>query len=351
MSTEEVLFEHRGAVGHILLNRPKALNALTLDMVYAMTAQLQAWVTDDDIGAVVIEGAGEKGFCAGGDIRALYDSGKAGTSYWYDFYSNEYRLDTLIQEYPKPYVAIINGIVMGGGVGVSVNGAYRVASDRTVFAMPETGIGLIPDVGGSYFLPRLKGKSGIYCGLTGNRLKGADCAYVGVATHYTSESGLDALKSELEAIDPAGDLHGQVKGILDGANETVEAPYAAIEANVDRLFAGQNASAVLNGLEGDVSESAAKWLSTIKTKSPTSVLVTFEQLKRGADLSFREGMAQELRCVMRICEGHDFFEGVRAVIIDKDNAPKWSPDTVEAISVAEVLAHFNDLGDKELTFL
>jgi len=348
MSDEpEVKFEVRGAVGHILLNRPKALNALTLDMVMEMTSQLRAWATDDAIATVVIEGAGEKGFCAGGDIRALYESGKAGSDYWYDFYSNEYRLNALIQEYPKPYVAVMNGITMGGGVGVSVNGKYRIVSDRTVFAMPETGIGLIPDVGGSYFLPRLKGEAGMYLGLTGQRMKGADCLYAGVGTHYVPEAKLAELLSALTKA-----KHGAIEETLDEfAEATPEIPYAAIEAGVDRLFAAGTVDEILTNLDADAGEWALKMASTIRAKSPTSVLVTFEQLRRGKTLTFREGMSQELRCVMKINGGHDFYEGVRAVIIDKDNAPAWNPARLEEVSQEAVEAHFAQLNNKELAFL
>jgi enoyl-CoA hydratase len=299
---------------------------------------------------VVIEGEGEKGFCAGGDIRALYESGKAGTEYWYDFYSNEYRLNTLIHEFPKPYIAIMNGITMGGGVGVSVNGSHRIVSDRTVFAMPETGIGLIPDVGGSYFLPRLRGEAGMYLGLTGERMKGPDSLYAGVGTHYVPEGRLGDLVDALCELPAAS--HHLVDEVLEGFDAALEdVPYTTIEADVDRLFAGGSVADILKALEADGGEWAAKMAKTIRAKSPTSVLVTSEQLRRGAGLSFRAGMRQELRCVMKIRDGHDFYEGVRAVIIDKDNAPQWQPARLEDISADDVQAHFTSLGEKELAFL
>ncbi len=345
---QEVLFTKKGAIGHILLNRPKALNALTLSMVMEMTRTLQNWADDDAVLVVVIEGTGEKGFCAGGDIRALYESGKAGTGYWYEFYSNEYRLNTLIKEYPKPYIAIMNGITMGGGVGVSVNGSHRIVSDRTVFAMPETGIGLIPDVGGSYFLPRLRGEAGMYLGLTGARMRGADSLYVGVGTHYVPEAKLHELVEALSSIDDAG----QVEGVLAGlADEGDTAPFQDIEARVNEHLGRRSVEDILSSLEAGGDEWAAGLAKTIRTKSPTSVLVTFEQLRHGRDLSFREGMAQELRCVMKIKDGHDFYEGVRAVIVDKDNAPGWQPANLRDVPRAEVEAHFAGLGDQELAFL
>ncbi len=349
MSTDpEIIFSQKGALGHVLLNRPKALNALTLDMALAMTDQLLKWADDDAVQAVLVVGAGEKGFCAGGDIRALYDSGKAGTPYWYEFYSNEYRLDTLIHEFPKPYVALIDGITMGGGVGISVNGQYRVATDRTVFAMPETGIGLIPDVGGSYFLPRLPGAMGMYLGLTGARLKAADTVKLGVATHYVPDIALEGLHEDLAAIASSAD----VEHVLGKYAEAItEAPSDAIRGLVDQHFGHGSVADIIASLESADDEWAAKTLQVLQSKSPTSLLVTFEQLRRGKALSFREGIAQELRCVMRVRDGHDFFEGVRAVIIDKDNAPQWKPANIADVDPAYVAEHFAPLGDQEQTFL
>jgi len=348
----EIVFEQRGSVGHILLSRPKALNALTLSMVMDMTGQLQAWSDDASIACIVIEGAGEKGFCAGGDIRALYESGKAGSDYWYEFYSNEYRLNTLIKEYPKPYIAVMNGITMGGGVGVSVNGSHRVVSDRTVFAMPETGIGLIPDVGGSFFLPRLKGAAGMYLGLTGNRMKAADCRYVGVGTHHVPDAELETLIVELSAVEAGARASTNIETVLGAfVTEPDDCPYKSIEAEVDRCFAGESVDAILTSLRDNESDWAEGILKLIGMKSPTSIMVTFEQLRRGGELSFREGMAQELRCVMKIRDGHDFYEGVRAVIIDKDNTPKWAPSTLNDVSSSDVTEHFDEIGEKELAFL
>lgn len=347
-SDPEILFTQEGALGHILLNRPKALNALTLDMALAMTKQLLAWADDASIQAVLVEGAGEKGFCAGGDIRALYDSGKAGTPYWYEFYSNEYRLDTLIHEFPKPFVALIDGITMGGGVGISINGQYRVATDRTVFAMPETGIGLIPDVGGSYFLPRLPGAMGMYLGLTGARLKAADCVKLGVATHYVPDVGLEDLVADLAAVEKSADV-GDVLGRY--SEGITEAPSDDIRQAVDQHFSHGSVVEIIASLEAADDEWSAKTLAGLKTKSPTSLLVTFEQLTRGKTLTFREGISQELRCVIRIRDGHDFFEGVRAVIVDKDNAPKWKPARIEDVDPDYVAEHFANLGDQKQTFL
>ena len=349
---EEVIFSKKGSVGHILLNRPKALNALTLEMVMAMTNRLHRWSDDEDIVAVVVEGAGEKGFCAGGDIRALYDSGKAQTDYWYKFYSNEYRLDTLIHEYPKPYISLLNGITMGGGVGISINGKFRIASERTVFAMPETGIGLIPDVGGSYFLPRLPGAAGMYLGLTGARLRGPDATKLGVATHFMPEAETVSFMDELCGLDPDDATTADVESVIAKHTEPeYVSPYDNIRENVDAMFSGGSVQTICSSLEAAASEWSLDALRTLRSKSPLSVMVTFEQLRRGKNLTFRDGIAQELRCVMHINRGHDFYEGVRAVIVDKDNEPKWSPAQLEDVLPEKVAAHFENIGKQELVFL
>jgi enoyl-CoA hydratase len=243
MSEEaEVLFERRGAVGLITLNRPKALNALTHGMCLAMKAQLDTWATDDAVKTVVVRGVGERAFCAGGDIRALYESGRAGTAYALDFYRDEYILDAAIKHFPKPYVALIRGIVMGGGVGVSLNGSHRVADESTMFAMPETGIGLFPDVGGSYFLPRLPGETGMYLALTGARLKSADALNSGVATHFVAAAKTEALIERLAASE-APDA-----AIRDVAGNAGAPPLAEHQGVIDRCFAGTSVEAILSAL-------------------------------------------------------------------------------------------------------
>jgi enoyl-CoA hydratase len=245
MSDAEVLFEKRGAVALVTLNRPKALNALTRDMCLAMKAQLDAWAGDPQIETVVVQGSGERAFCAGGDIRSLYESGKAGTSYALDFYRDEYILDAAIKHYPKPYVALISGIVMGGGVGVSVHGSHRVADETTTFAMPETGIGLFPDVGGSFFLPRCAGQVGMYLALTGARLKTADCLYAGVATHFAAKDKRPELIARLAAGAPPDEA-------LNGLSEAVPATFLdSHRKSIDAIFAKDSAEDVLAALDAD----------------------------------------------------------------------------------------------------
>lgn len=335
--TEEVLFEVRGKSGVITLNRPEALNALTLNMVRLMKPVLSDWAADEAIENVVIEGAGEKGFCAGGDIRALHDWGQAGAPEATGFYREEYQLNRQIKTFPKPYIALIDGITMGGGVGVSVHGSHRVATERTLFAMPETGIGLLPDVGGTYFLPRLAGQTGAWLVLTGARLRGADALVAGVATHYTDGENMDKLKAAL-----AGG--GDVEALLAAHHQTPDgASLPAQQGDIDRLFAGDSVADIGAALEKDGGDWAMAQLAAIKTKSPTSAAVALRQMRDGIKADFDDCMRIEMRAVTRIMALPDFYEGVRATIIEKTGAPNWSPQ-------ADINAIFAPLGDDELAF-
>ena len=341
---DEILFERRGAVGLITLNRPKALNALTHDMCLSMKVQLDAWAGDDTVRTVVIRGTGERAFCAGGDIRALFDSGKAGTSYAHDFYRDEYRLNAAIKHFPKPYLALLHGIVMGGGVGVSVHGSHRVANEGMTFAMPETGIGLFPDVGGSYFLPRLPGEIGMYVALTGERLNAADSVYAGVATHFVPAAQTEALVSALEE-------GAEPDFVLRSFTEkTGASPLSHTREAIDRVFSAESLDGILAALDDEGSEWSSKVAATIRKKSPTSTKVTFRQIRNGARLGFDECMRMEYRMVNRIIAGHDFYEGVRAAIIDKDNSPNWKPARLQDVTADQVDAYFAPLagGDLEL---
>jgi enoyl-CoA hydratase len=342
LSDSEVLFERRGAIGLVTLNRPKALNALTHGMCVAMKAQLDPWKTDSAVKTIVIQGEGERAFAAGGDIRALYESGKAGTPYALDFYRDEYILNALIKHYPKPYVALIRGIVMGGGVGVSVHGSHRIADESTTFAMPETGIGLFPDVGGSYFLPRCPGDTGLYLALTGARLKAADALYVGVATHFVPGAEREALIGTLASGDAPD------KAIAALASDPGAAPLIALRADIDAHFSKASVEAILASLDKDGSDWARETAKTIRTKSPTSTKLAFRQNREGKTLAFDDCMRMEFRMVNRVVAGHDFYEGVRATIIDKDNTPKWKPATLAEVSDADIAAYFAKLGSREL---
>lgn len=343
-AADEVVFTRKGAIGHILLNRPKALNALTLNMCELMTAQLKAWAVDEDVKAVVVTGTGEKAFCAGGDVVRLYEDGRAGKPYPYQFWKTEYRLNTLIRRYPKPYIALIDGIVMGGGVGVSVHGGYRIATDRTMFAMPETGIGLFPDVGGGYFLPRLPGASGVYLGLTGRRLKGPDCVALGIANAFVRHDKLAALEEKLAA-DAVSDLD-EISYLVGLFAEPVDdAPISGDLTNIGRYFAGETVEQILAALDAGDDAWAADQRKILSSKSPTAMKVTLHQIRAGAGLSFEECMKMEWRIANRCAVGKDFYEGVRALLIDKDNAPKWSPSTLADVSAADVAAYFAPLPD------
>jgi enoyl-CoA hydratase len=343
MSNEsEILFEQRGSAGLITLNRPKALNALTQDMTLAAKVQLDAWAHDDAIKAVIIQGAGERAFCAGGDIRALYESGKAGTPYALDFYRNEYRLDATIKHFSKPYVALIRGIVMGGGVGVSVHGSHRIADESTVFAMPETGIGLFPDVGGSYFLPRCPGAIGMYLALTGARLKTADALYAGVATHFVPAAKWDALIAKIAEGAPPD-------AALQGLAEDVPGDYLPQHHEViDRIFALNSVEEILAALDAEHTDWSRDTAKTIRTKSPTATKLAFRQIREGAKREFDDCMKMEFRMVNRVVAGHEFYEGVRATIIDKDGAPHWNPATLEDVSDVDIDAYFEPLEKNEL---
>lgn len=343
MSQEaEVLFSRIGAAGLITLNRPKALNALTLNMVRLIHPQLNEWAHDPSIKLVMIEGAGEKGFCAGGDIRALHDWGKAGARDVYDFYREEYHLNTAIKRYPKPYVALMDGITMGGGVGMSVHGSHRVATERLVFAMPETGIGLIPDVGGTYFLPRLPGCIGMYLALTGERLKAADACYAGIADVFVEGGKIEALK---QALGEGGEVDAVLAAFKTDAGL---APLEAQRAIIDRHFGGDSVADILASLQADGGDWALAMARLIESKSPTCEIVAHRQLRLGATLSFEECMAVDFRLTSRCMQGHDFYEGVRAVIIDKDQSPKWKPASLADVSKASVDAYFDSLGADEL---
>ncbi|MCW2309325.1 enoyl-CoA hydratase/isomerase family protein [Rhodobium gokarnense] len=337
MSSVEIFFEKRGHAGLVTLARPQALNALTHEMTNELQAQLDAWRDDDSVRHVVVEALGDKAFCAGGDIRHIYDMGKAGDPRQIDFFRDEYRLNATIKHYPKPYIALINGIVMGGGVGISVHGSHRVATERIGFAMPEVGIGFFPDVGGTYFLPRLPGETGMYCALTGARLKEADARWAGIATHTVASDDLSAI---IEALAEADDVDAALHRF---ARDPGPAPLAETAPVIDRLFAGDSLGGILAALdreEGEHAEFAAKTAATIREKSPTSLHIAFQQMRRGARLSFDDCMRLEYRIVSRVLHGHDFYEGIRAAIIDKNSVARWDPPEFSHVDSIDIDAHF-----------
>ncbi len=342
----EVICEKRGEAGLITLNRPRALNALTLNMVREMRRALDAWADDPSITRIIVRGAGDKAFCAGGDIRRLTEALKAGErEEALAFWREEYQLNIRIKRYPKPYISLIDGIVMGGGVGVSLHGSHRVAGDRYLFAMPEVGIGFFPDVGATYALPRLPGEAGMYLALTGDRVKRADAVMLGLATHSVASESMDALEQELASGTPVEAALAKV------AADPGPAPLAAHRDIIDTCFSGSSVADVFHRLDGAAakgSEFAARTVAGMRAKSPTSMSIAFEQVRRGASLDFEDAMKTEFRIVSRIGEGRDFFEGVRAVLIDKDNQPRWQPASLEEIRRETIEHHFASLGDNDL---
>jgi len=343
--TDDILLRVEGHAGFLSLNRPSALNALTLPMVHAMTQALLAWRDDDAVKCVVIDHADGRGFCAGGDIAFLRDSaindgGVSGRKFFHD----EYQLNHLLFTYPKPVVAFMDGITMGGGVGISQPARFRVATENTKFAMPETGIGLFPDVGGGWYLSRLEGRVGQYLALTGSRVAGPGCLALGLATHYVPSSALAEAKARIASEDVE-----RLDGILGTVSDTLPASKIVDTlVQINRHFASNALEGILTSLEGDDSDWAMKELATLQTKSPQTCKVALRQLDESLKLTdFTYNMAMEYRIASRMLVRPDFAEGVRAVIVDKDNSPKWDPATAEGVTDALVDAIFAPLPAQE----
>ncbi|WP_129790915.1 enoyl-CoA hydratase/isomerase family protein [Sphingosinicella sp. CPCC 101087] len=341
--TTDVLTFTEGAIGRIRLNRPKAIHALTTEMCSTMIAALLEWREDPEIACVTIDHAEGRGFCAGGDVVMLRDSGSGDGKAARAFFHEEYRLNHLLFTYGKPTIAFMDGITMGGGVGISQPCRYRVATQNTRFAMPETAIGLFPDVGGGWYLSRLPGSTGQFLALTGARLDGAECLNLGLATHYLPAEALDPVKAGIAA------HPGDAGAVLAAA--TVGPPEARIAGNreeIDRLFAAASLEALLDALRADGSEWAAKELATLETKSPQACKVSLRLLAEGAEMpSFADEMRQEYAIASRVVGRHDFQEGVRAVLVDKDNAPRWNPPAPEGVTDAMLDEIFAQLPEGE----
>lgn len=335
----EITFETRGAAGLITLRRPKALNALTLPMVEAMHRQLRVWAADARITRVVVRGSGGRAFCAGGDIRQIHALGRAGRhADVMAFWRAEYLLDATVKAYPKPYIALIEGIVMGGGVGISLHGDVRVAAENYSFAMPETGIGFFPDVGATYALPRLPGCTGRYLALTGARIGAGDALAVGLATHAARAEDFAGI---VERLAGGGDVAAALEGLDASAPET--GPLVAERERIDACFCADSVAEVLSRLDAAAREGSAfaqATAATLRTRSPTSLTIAHAQMVHGAEMSFAEALRVEYRLCERAMRGHDFYEGVRAVIVDKDNRPAWQPATLDAVDRAAIEAAF-----------
>jgi enoyl-CoA hydratase len=336
MMTDQLLISIDNGVGRIRLNRPKAIHALTTEMCAAMIDTLLAWRQDDSVVAVMLDHAPSpdgdpklsRGFCAGGDIAMLAGSAKGDCAQAEQFFHTEYRLNHLLFVYEKPVIAFIDGVVMGGGVGISDPARFRIATERTTYAMPETGIGLFPDVGGGWFLPRMPGRAGAWLATTGARIKGADCLAIGIATHYMASDKLDAVKARIIA-DPDG-----LGEILDEMSDTPPpSEWEARREDIDRLFASDRYQDILAALQADGSEWARAQLATLATKSPQTIKVALRQMAEGAAFTdFADNMRNEYRIGCHVIRRPDFIEGVRAVIFDKDNAPRWNPATPEEVT-------------------
>lgn len=340
---EDILVNVRDGVGILTLNRPKAINSLTAGMVAEIDRALHAWEHDDSVHTVLLTGAGERGLCAGGDVVALYHSAKAGGAdarrFWYD----EYRVNAYIGSYPKPYVAVMDGIVMGGGVGVAGHGSIRVVTDTTKMAMPEVGIGFVPDVGGTYLLSRTPGALGLHAALTGAPFSGADAIAMGFADHYVPH-------------DKFADFTGSVVG--DGVEKAlstyaVEPPASSLleqRSWIDECYAGATVADILAALQDHDAAEARAAADLIATRSPVALSVTLAAVRRAADLdTLEDALRQEYRISCAAVKSHDFVEGIRAQLVDKDRNPKWSPASIADVTQADIDAYFVP-ADPDLTF-
>jgi len=335
MEVGEIIIREEGALGRLTLNRPRALNALTLPMCETISAALHAWAASPDIKAVLVDAVPGRAFCAGGDIRAIHDWGRAKDPRALQFFSVEYRMNALIARFPKPYVSLLDGITMGGGVGLSIHGSHRVASENTLFAMPETAIGLFPDVGGSYFLPRCPGEVGMYLGLTGARIGAADMRYAGLATHFLPSVRMGEVAPRLAAGE------GVDRVLEDLAGKPGPGSLGDLQPAIDRTFGAHTVLGILTGLikEGGWGNQTAEVLAS---RSPTSLVLTHQLLKEGAGLGLEESLRLERAIVAHILEGEDFYEGVRAAVVDKDQAPRWRPARLEEVNEAALSAMIAD---------
>jgi len=352
MTTDELITNKKGRIGHIELNRPKALNALNWNMVQRMHEALGNWELDDSVEAVLVTGTGERAFCAGGDVKSIYWAGKAGDvgrdgTLTADFFRAEYTLNYRIANYPKPYLAYLDGVTMGGGVGISVLGSHRIASEHTVFAMPETGIGFFPDVGGSYFMSR-QGPIGLLLALTGQSIDYAATLALGFATHFLPRKYGSELVERLATTGVEGTLEALCK--TPPASDQVE----ELRSLANRCFDCNTLDEVLGRLEhfaaatSGLTTLASEILEKIRQRSPTSVAVAFEQLRRGRSMSLRECLIMEYRISQACMQGHDFYEGIRALLIDKDHAPRWAPETIEGVGPTLIARHFEAMGERDL---
>ena len=331
MTDSSVIASREGRIGRILLNRPKALNALDLPMIAAIAAALAEWRDDPSVHAVVIDSASDRAFCAGGDIRAIRTHAVAGDAAEIEkFFAEEYALNAAIAEYPKPYIALIDGICMGGGIGVSVHGRVRVATEAALFAMPETAIGMFPDIGATFFLPRLPGELGMFLGLTGTRVAGADSVHAGLATHFVPREALPALRAALP--------HEGVEAVAEYSRTLPAFSLAPYRDAIDHCFSAPTVPEILRRLTALALPWADEVLATLAGMSPAALSWSLAAIRRGATLDLRAALAAELRLTRHVTRHPDFAEGVRAMVVDKDRKPRWSPPSVDDVDPAAIAA-------------
>jgi enoyl-CoA hydratase len=347
----DLIARREGAAGIIRLNRPKTINAVTLEMFRDIDKALDAFEADPAVAVIVLEGAGERGLCAGGDIRALWEDSKVGGDLGKVLWREEYILNARIAKFEKPYVAFMDGIVMGGGVGLSAHSRHRVVTERTKLAMPEVGLGFFPDVGGTFLLSRAPGEIGTYFGLTGQTMNGPDAIYARFADAVVASSKLAALREALTKVRP-GTTSGEVENLIDGfATGETSGPVAAMQPKIDAWFAHDRMEDIVASLQRDGSELAQSTLKTLNEKSPRGMVVTLKlvRLARGAS-SLEQCLVREYRAALEVFRSDDFREGVRAAVIDKDRNPKWSPARIEDVTPAMVAPYFAEIGADELKF-
>ena len=347
----DLIVRREGAAGVIRLNRPKAINALTLDMSLGIDAALDRFEADPDVGVIVLEGAGERGLCAGGDIRGLYESACAGGDLGKAFWRQEYMMNARIARYPKPYVAFMDGLVIGGGVGLSAHGGHRVVTDRTRLSMPEVGLGFFPDVGGTWLLSRTPGEIGTYFALTGQTMNGPDAIYAGFADAVVPAAKLPALREALIGIG-CGATAADVSKVISGfATGEAAGPVAAQHGRIDALFAFDSMQDIVSALSRDGSEFAQSTLKTLGEKSPRGMVVALRLLRLARQArSLEECLVREFRAALEVFRSDDFREGVRAAVIDKDRNPKWSPPRIEDVTPEMIAPYFGEIGADELKF-
>jgi enoyl-CoA hydratase/carnithine racemase len=344
----QVLSEIRAHVALITLNRPSALNALSLGMILELRDLLGRCSADPQIHAVLLRGAGDKAFCAGGDIRALYQSYQSSGSLHREFFAAEYPLDYLLYEYPKPYLAVMDGITLGGGMGLAQGSRLRIVGERTRMAMPEVAIGFFPDVGGSYFLSRLPGKLGMYLALTGLQIRAADALYCRLADFYLPPAALASLSDDLAALTWSGDHTADVRRCITALQADAVTPptLPALRPAIDAHFSRPSVRAIIESLDSETRSEYAAWADQtaklMRSRSPTMLSVTLRQLGRGAELSLADCFRMELGMAAQSFAQGDFLEGVRAVLVDKDNAPRWQPGAIEAMTPDSIDAFFRD---------